>query len=319
MLKNQRIFITGGAGFIGSLLVGQLVEKNKIVVYDNLTRNSLKDKPYRNHPNLEVVVGDILDLGRLMRNMAGARYVIHCAAVAGVDAVIKHPIKTMKVNLLGSANVFRTAAELHTCKRVICFSTSEVFGQYTFLDDESDTIRLKQAGEARWTYAISKLVEEHFAMAYFIENKLPIVILRPFNIYGPGQVGEGALRTFVQQAIQNKPITIHGDGTQIRAWCYVNDLIDAVMLALEHRKAVGETFNIGNNKAVETIHGLANTVIRVLDSKSEIKFVKKKFPDILLRIPAVRKAKKLLNFEAKVSLEEGIKRTAEYYRRTLNG
>src|SRR5207247_54300 len=107
-------------------------------------------------------------------------------------------------------------------------------------------------------------------IAYHQEKKLACTVVRPFNIYGPGQVGEGALRTFVQRAIRNEPIEIHGDGTQIRAWCYVDDMVDGVLLALHHPKAVGESFNIGNQRAVTTIYGLANTVIRVLESKSEI-------------------------------------------------
>ena len=234
MLKNQHIFITGGTGFIGSTLAGRLIENNKVIIYDNLTRNSLRDKPYKNHPNLNLIPGDILDCKKLKNCMAGSRYIIHCAAIAGVDSVIEHPVGTMRVNLLGSANVLKAAEQLENCERVICFSTSEVFGQYSFHNDEADSIKLKQTGEARWTYAISKLFEEYLATAYFIEKKLPIVVLRPFNIYGPGQIGEGAIRIFIQQAIQNQPLKIHGDGTQIRAWCYIDDMIDAVLTVLTH-------------------------------------------------------------------------------------
>lgn len=315
MKKNQKIFITGGAGFIGSTLVGSLIERHRVIIYDNLTRNSLKTKPYSDHSNLEWVIGDILNLGKLSLWMTGANYVIHCAAIAGVDAVIEHPVNTMRVNLLGSANVLEAATQLSECKRVICFSTSEVFGQHAFCNVESNGSVIGEAGEARWTYAISKLAEEHLAVAYYIEKRLPVVILRPFNIYGPGQVGGGALRTFIQRAIKNEPIEIHGNGTQIRAWCYIDDMIDAILLTLEHPKAVGETFNIGNQKAIETIYGLANTVIRVLNSKSSIIFTQKSYIDVELRIPSVEKARELLNFEAKVDLEEGIEKTAEYYRK----
>jgi UDP-glucose 4-epimerase len=127
-------------------------------------------------------------------------------------------------------------------------------------------------------------------------------------------VGEGALRTFIKRAINNERIEIHGDGTQIRAWCFVDDMIEGVMLAMEHPRAVGESFNIGNQRAITTIYGLANTVVRVLNSKSEIVFVRKDYADVELRIPAVVKAQDLLGFEAKVDLEEGICLTAEYYR-----
>ena len=173
---------------------------------------------------------------------------------------------------------------------------------------------LGKVGEARWTYAVSKLAEEHLAIAYCQEKWLPTTVVRPFNVYGPGQVGEGALRTFVLRALKHEPIEIHGDGTQIRAWCYVDDMVDWVLLTMAHPKAVGESFNIGNQKAVTTIYGLANTVVRVLDSTSPIIFSRKDYADVELRVPSVCKARELLQFEAQIDLEEGIRRTAQYYR-----
>jgi UDP-glucose 4-epimerase len=139
-------------------------------------------------------------------------------------------------------------------------------------------------------------------------------VVRPFNIYGPGQVGEGALRTFIQKAVRNEPLEIHGDGTQIRAWCYVDDMVDGVLLTMTHPKAVGESFNIGNQKAITTIYGLANTVVRVLNSRSPVVFTHKDYVDVELRIPSIKKSLDLLGFEAKIDLEEGIRRTAEFYR-----
>jgi UDP-glucose 4-epimerase len=144
---------------------------------------------------------------------------------------------------------------------------------------------------------------------------LPTTVLRPFNVYGPGQVGEGALRTFIIRAIRDEPIEIHGDGSQIRAWCYIDDMIDGLLLALENPKAIGESFNIGNQRAVVTIYGLANTVVRVLGSNSSIGFTRKDYVDVELRVPSVRKAAEVLGFEAKVDLEDGIRRSADHYRR----
>jgi len=312
-IKNRTILITGGAGFIGSTLAGRLVESNRIVIFDNLTRNSLKDRPFRDHPNLTLVQGDVLDFDAVVRTMQDADLVVHCAAIAGIDTVALKPVTTMRVNMLGSANVLEAAARQQRCDRVVCFSTSEVFGQQAFRSSETDKTVMGSVGEARWTYAVSKLAEEHLAIAYFKEQGLPTTVVRPFNVYGPGQVGEGALRTFITRAINNEPIEIHGDGTQIRAWCYVDDMIDGVLLALTHPKAVGESFNIGNQRAVTTIYGLANTVVRVLDSHSTISFARKDYADVELRIPAVEKARNVLGFEAKVDLEEGVRRTAAYY------
>jgi UDP-glucose 4-epimerase len=314
MIEGKKVFITGGAGFIGSMLIGRLVENNQIVAFDNLARNSLKNKSFFDHPNLTLIQGDVLDFEQVNQAIQGADVVVHCAAIAGIDTVIKKPVSTMRVNMIGSANVLEAAARLPKCERVVCFSTSEVFGQQAFRSNEKDKTVLGSVGEARWTYAVSKLAEEHLAIAYYQEQGLPVTVLRPFNVYGPGQVGEGALRTFIDRALKNRPLEIHGDGTQIRAWCYVDDMIEGVMLSIVHPNAVGESFNIGNQRAVVTIYGLANTVVRVLHSTSPIVFTRKDYADVELRIPAVGKARDVLGFEAKVDLDEGIERTAEYYR-----
>ena len=314
MIENKTVFITGGAGFIGSTLAERLIERNRVVLFDNLARNSLKDKPFRNHPNLALIQGDILDFDALRQAMQGADVVVHAAAIAGIDTVVKSPVRTMRVNMIGSANVLEAAASLSRVDRVVCFSTSEVFGQQAFRSQETDNTVMGRVGEARWTYAVSKLAEEHLAISYYKEQWLPTAVVRPFNVYGPGQVGEGAIRTFIQRAIRNEPIQIHGDGTQIRAWCYVDDMVEGVLLAMAHPRAVGESFNIGNQRAVTTIYGLAAEVVRVLESKSDITFVRRDYVDVELRIPHVGKARDLLGFEARVDLEEGIRRTGEYYR-----
>ncbi len=314
MIKGKKIFITGGAGFIGSTLIGRLIEQNQIVAFDNLSRNALERQPYKDHPNLKLVVGDVLDYPALEKAMQGADLVVHCAAIAGIDTVVKNPVMTMRVNMVGSANVLEAAAKLDHVDRVVCFSTSEVFGTNAFRSSEMDKTSIGKVGEGRWTYAVSKLAEEHLAIAYYQHQWLPVTVVRPFNVYGPTQVGDSAMRTFVMRALKNETITINGDGTQIRAWCYVDDMVRGTLLAMEHPKAIGESFNIGNQRAVTTIYGLANTVIRVLNSKSKIQFVYKEYADVELRIPNVSKARELIGFEAEVDLEEGIAKTAEGFR-----
>jgi UDP-glucose 4-epimerase len=140
------------------------------------------------------------------------------------------------------------------------------------------------------------------------------VILRPFNVYGPGQTGEGAISIFIRKALIDEDLFIFGDGSQIRAWCYVDDMVAGVMAALTHPAAVGESFNIGNARAVSTIHGLAEAVIRVLGSKSKIIFKPSLSADIELRIPKVNKAREMIEFEAKVDLDEGLRRTIDWIR-----
>jgi UDP-glucose 4-epimerase len=312
-LSGKRIFITGGAGFIGSTLIGRLIESNDIVVYDDLRRNALAALPYAKHRRLKIIEGDVLDLRTLRKAIEGANIVVHCAAVAGIDTVLKRPTETMRVNMLGAANVLAAAKGSKALERLVNFSTSEVFGPSAFRAGEADITEIGAVGEARWTYAVSKLAAEHLAKAYHQEFGMPTVTLRPFNVYGPGQVGEGAMRTFIIRALANQEIEIHGDGNQIRAWCYIDDFIKGLLLSMTHPKAVGESFNIGNARAVVTIFGLAQTVVRVLKSKSSIRFAKKSYADIELRVPSVSKARDIIGFEAEVDLEEGIRRTAEHF------
>jgi UDP-glucose 4-epimerase len=313
-IQDQKIFITGGAGFIGSALAERLIERNQIIIYDNFSRDALTGKTFIGHKHLTVVKGDVMDYGPLSKAMKGANLIVHCAGIAGVDTVIQSPTRTLDVNIVGSINVLKAACELDQCGRVVCFSTSEVFGQRAFGSQETDTTSIGAVGEARWIYAVSKLAEEHAAIAYWKEKKLPTTVVRPFNIYGPGQIGEGAIRVFIERAVRNETIYIHGDGTQIRAWCYVDDMVEGTLCTMLKPEAIGESFNIGNRRSIETIYGLANTIIRIVGSRSDVKFSGQQRADIELRIPSVEKAKSLLQFEARVGLEDGILRTAAYYR-----
>ena len=310
--KGKCIFITGGAGFIANRLIGLLIEDNNIVVYDNFHRDTLSNTSYINHKNLKVVKGDVLNYALLEESMAGADIVVHAAAIAGIDTVIKSPVKTMRVNMIGTANVLEAARVNHVTGRVIDFSTSEVFGSYAFKSSENSETVAGNAGEARWTYAVSKLAGEHLAMAYCKEFNLPVASVRPFNVYGPGQTGEGAIQIFINRALKNEDIFIYGDGNQIRAWCYVDDFVDCLMCCIEDQNAIGESFNIGNARAVLTTYGLAQTVCRILNSSSKIIFKPALSADVELRIPSVDKAFDTLGFKAKVDVDEGILKTAEW-------
>lgn len=317
MIKNKKIFITGGAGFIASTLIAKLAEGNEIIVYDNFHRDTITSTGLAKHKNVNIVRGDVLDLESMTHAMRGCNTVIHAAGIAGIDTVVKSPVKTMQVNMLGTANALAAAQGVGIDHRFIDFSTSEVFGSMAFRSSENDETVAGSAGEARWTYAVSKLAGEHLAKAYHSEYNLPVVTVRPFNVYGPGQTGEGAIQIFISKALKNEPISIHGDGAQIRAWCYVDDFVDCILRCLESNNAVGESFNIGNPRAVITILGLAQTVCRVLNSKSEIKFVPELSADIAIRIPSVTKSADLLEFRAQVDLDEGIKNTAAWIEKHL--
>lgn len=314
MIKDKNIFITGGAGFIANALIKNLVEHNKITVYDNFHRDTLSTSSIATHPNLKIIKGDVLNQELLTESMRGANIVVHAAGIAGIDTVIKNPVHTMRVNMMGTACALE-AAKINGIKdRFIDFSTSEVFGSMAFKSAETDQTVSGSAGEARWVYAVSKLAGEHLAHAYFKQYNLPVVTVRPFNVYGPGQTGEGAIQIFIKRALKNEDITIHGDGNQIRAWCFVDDFVDCLMMCMENPKAIGESFNLGNARAVITTLGLAQTVCRVLDSDSKILFKPALSADIELRIPSVAKASDLLGFKAKVDLDEGILKTAHFFK-----
>lgn len=311
-MEEKNIFITGGAGFIANTLIQRLIEKNKITVYDNFHRDTLTGSGYANHPNLSIIKGDVLDFDLLCSSMKGANVVIHAAGIAGIDTVIKNPVSTMRVNMIGTANALEAARINEVSERFIDFSTSEVFGSMAFRSAETDETVSGSAGEARWTYAVSKLAGEHLAHAYYSQYNLPVVTVRPFNVYGPGQTGEGAIQIFIKKALKNEDIYIYGDGNQIRAWCFVNDFVECIFKCLQNDNAIGESFNIGNARAVITILGLAQTVCRVLNSTSKIIFQDALSADIALRIPSVEKSTRILGYKAKIDLEEGIALTAAW-------
>jgi len=314
MIRGKRIFITGGAGFIGTSLIKRLISNNKIVVYDNLHRNAIKYSGFLNHPNMKFIQGDVLDSNKVNKSIKGCNIVIHMASIAGVGTVISMPVKTMEVALLGTFNVLKAAKEKGNIERFIDFSTSEVFGIFAFNVNENDLASIGPAGEPRWTYAASKLAAEHLAISYFRENAFPSLVIRPFNVFGPGQVGIGAIQVFIKSALKNKPIYINNNGSQIRSWCYIDDIVDAITLCMEKKEAIGQIFNIGHPNNTLTIYNLANIIKGLCGSRSKILFNKKKIVDVELRVPDIDKARRLLGFKPKVELEQGLIKTIEWYR-----
>jgi len=315
VLRNKKILLTGGAGFIGSQIARRLAADNEIVIFDNLHRNALAYTDLTAGGNVTVVEGDVLNGEDLMEAASGCHVIVHLAAIAGVDTVMSMPTLTMKVNLLGTLNAL-DAAVAAGVERFIDFSTSEVFGSHVYMGEEHDATTLGVVGESRWTYAVSKLAAEHLTHAYHKEHGLPTVTVRPFNVYGPQQVGIGAIHTFVVEALKGNDLEIHGEGTQIRAWCYVDDMVDGVMLCLEKDEAVGHVFNIGNPRATVTVANLAHLIKRLCGSRSRIVYSQRDYVDVELRIPSIKKAMEMLGYWPKVDLEEGLERTIAWYRET---
>ncbi len=316
-IEGRRILITGGAGFIGSHLVERLAAKNELRLFDSLHRNALTGTGLEALPSVELIQGDVLDRAAVDRAIDGCDVVIHLASIAGVDTVMRIPVQTMRVSLLGTANLLEAALAQPNMHRFIDFSTSEVFGSHAYNVSEGDVTSLGAVGEARWTYSVAKLATEHLCMCYHREHDLPAVAVRPFNIYGPRQVGEGAVHHFILRALKGEPLTIHNDGAQIRAWCYVDDIVDGIDLVLSRDEAPGNTFNIGNPRSTVTIYNLAREIIRLSSSGSAIEHVTWDHPDVELRIPNVDKARDILGFAPQVDLEEGLLRTISWYRKNL--
>ena len=306
--------MTGGAGFIGTSLARRLVDENEVVILDNLHRDSLTATELAEHPNLRFVQGDVLDAELVRQLTDGATHVVHMAAIAGVNKVLESRVRTMRVNLIGTYNILEAAAHAGGIERLIDFSTSEVFGTHAYKVEETHVTTQGSVGEARWTYAVSKLAGEYLAHSYFDEFELPAVSVRPFNVYGPGQVGSGAIHQFTVRALAGEELVIHGDGSQIRAWCFVDDIVEALLRILERDETVGEVFNIGNPRSVVTVFDLASRIRQLAGSESEIVFRPLHYTDVEMRIPNVDKARKLLGWEPRVDLDEGLARTIAWYR-----
>jgi UDP-glucuronate decarboxylase len=318
-IKNKKILLTGGAGFIGSTLAKKLVDSNEILIYDNFSRDSIRYKNIKSK-NLRIVKDDVLN-GEALRNVCEdfrPEIVVHLAAIAGIDTVIIDPINTLDVNINGTLNLLKALKKYSgRMERFLDFSTSEVLGAYAYKSSEKSNTNFAPVGEGRWTYSISKVTGEHLVHSFYKQHGYPCVTIRPFNIYGPGQVGEGAIQIFIKNVVKGKDIEIHGDGDQIRSWCYVDDMMDGIEMCLTNKKAIGEVFNIGNPKGTITISSLAEKIIHLCKSKSKIVYVPKNYVDVELRIPSIEKAQDLLGFYPKIDLNEGILRTYKWYKKNI--
>lgn len=313
-LKGLKILITGGAGFIGTHLAERFCADNKIILFDNLRRDSLSSIPeLKNHPNVEFIEGDILNQEKLHAAVEGCNIILHLAAIAGVSSYYKEPAKTLMVNLIGTLNVLECCKDSNT-EKIIDFSTSEVYGADAFNVNESSNYCIGPVQDFRWTYATSKLASEQLTFRYGETFNLKVFSVRPFNIYGPRQTGEGAIGNFFRAVVRNEPMIIHGDGTPIRAWCYISDCIDAIQLLLQNNSVESGVFNIGNPRETYSTLGLARLVCQVVQKDVPMVFRETNTTEIRVRVPNIDKARNILHYEPKVNLENGLRETYEWYR-----
>jgi len=311
VIKDKRILITGGRGFIGSALAKRLAPDNDVVCLDeNLNGNSIEES--------RQIAGSILDKDVLATAVSGSHIVIHTAAMLGVHNVHQNIIKTLETNYTGTANVLQSALTATTClEQVVLFSTSEIFGVGADRVNERGTPTFPDATDPRWCYGIGKLAAEHLALGYHKQYSLPITIVRPFNVFGEGRTGNHALLHFIGNALRGEDLVVYGDGRQVRAWCHIDDFCNAVLRMLDTGKAIGEAFNIGNPENTISVLGLAEKVIQLCGSGSKIVFEPSPFTDIPIRIPDIGLARGILEFEPKIGLEDGLQRTIEWIRENL--
>ncbi len=283
-----------------------------VVLFDNLRRNSLRLTNLADRPEVQFVEGDIRDRSLVARLVENADAVFHLAAIAGVSSYYAEPEATLRVNIEGTVAVVDAvvAAEV---PRLVYVSTSEVYGQDAHDVDEESPCAIGPSSDRRWVYATSKLAGEHLVLRAGESHGFAATVLRPFNVYGPRQTGEGAIRNFCVAAASGVPLEVYGDGSAVRAWCYVEDFVAAAVSTLTTPAAVGQIFNIGNPDAAIDTNGLAQLIASFVPG-SKIRPGNVNRAEVAYRTPVIEKARSLLAFEPRIGLGEGLQRTIEWTR-----
>jgi UDP-glucose 4-epimerase len=318
----MRALITGGAGFIGSHLTERLLKDDYgVTVIDNLSTGSLNNiQNCKGHSEFEFVEGDIRDSDLMAPLVDRSDMIFHLAAAVGVKLIAEDPVLTIETNIGGTEVVLDMANNFG--KKIFLASSSEVYGKSEAVPfREEDDIVLGSTSFSRWAYACSKAIDEFLGLAFYQQYGLNVVIGRFFNTIGPRQTGQYGMVVprFVQMALNNEPILICGTGKQTRCFCYVADLVDAVIRLMNCKHAAGKVYNIGSNEEI-SIEELANKIIEITGSKSKKEFVSYEFlygrpiDDMMRRVPDLERIKETIDWEAKMSLQESIKLIADNIR-----
>ena len=318
----MRTLVTGGAGYIGSHLVDRLVRLNhEVTVIDDLSTGNLTNLQAV-HSDIRFVEATILDADVVDTLVAGADVVFHLAAAVGVGHIIEQPLRSLVINTKGAENVI-TACVQHD-RRLLLASTSEIYGKTTKMPMSEDDDRvLGSTTIARWGYSTAKAIDEHLALAH-AEHGLRMSIVRYFNSYGPRLDPRGygsVVANLMRQAIDNEPLTVHGDGSQTRCFTYVDDTVEGTLRAALDLRGEGKIFNVGNDHETSIID-LATTIIAMTGSSSAVQHISyeqrfgKGFEDTKRRIPDVQRARTVLDFNAGISLQDGLQRTLAWWRAT---
>jgi len=305
----MRVFVTGGAGFIGSHLCDALVERgDDVTILDNLSTGSHNNISHLKH-RIRVTKGDIRDTGLVESLVAESDLVLHMAASLGVDNILENPIESISTNFYGSEVVLNAALKFD--KRILIASTSEIYGKNTRQPlSETDDRVIGTPQKLRWTYSDAKALEEATAHFLFLTKQLRVTTIRFFNTVGPRQSGKYGMviPRFVRAAIENKALEIYGDGSQTRVFCHVSDSVKAILALSANDKAIGEVFNIGGKGEISILE-LAKLIIKQTNSKSRITFTDYKdayavgFEEMARRVPDISKITSLAGWEPKLGLD----------------
>ncbi len=318
----MRIFITGGAGFIGSNLVDALMKQgHEITVMDNLSIGKASNIEHHLESDCFHFVNDsILNVSTLERLVRQADLIYHLAAVVGVKYVVEDPLSAIVTNVRGTENVLELAFKYWV--RTVIASSSEIYGKSTVIPLQEDGDRLLgPTTVGRWSYSDAKAIDEYFALAY-AKKGLPVTVVRYFNVHGPRLDPKGygsVIAKFITQALRGEPLTVYDDGEQTRCFTYIADAVEGTIRAATVREAAGRVFNIGSDRET-SVNELAQLIRQLTGSCSEIVHVPylsaygPHFEETRRRVPDVSRAREVLGFEARTSLEEGAQRTLEWFR-----
>jgi UDP-glucose 4-epimerase len=313
-------FITGGAGFIGSHLAEALLgQGHEVTVLDDLSTGAIENIQHlKERPGFKYVIDSVTNEPVLAELIDGADVVFHLAAAVGVKLIVEAPVHTIETNVHGTEVVLKHANKKK--KLVVIASTSEVYGKSTDVPFREDAdLVMGPTPKHRWAYACSKAIDEFLALAYWKERKLPVIIVRFFNTVGPRQTGRYGMviPNFVRQGLAGQPITVHGDGTQTRSFCYVGDVVDALLRLVSEPRAVGEVFNVGNNQEISILE-LAEKVRSLTGGRSDIVTIpydqayEAGFEDMPRRVPDLTKIAHLVGYQPKVGLDEILARVVDH-------
>ena len=304
----MKVFITGGAGFIGSHLCDALVARgDEVSILDNLSTGS-KDNIAHLDGKIKVSQGDIRDQSLVESLVADSELVLHMAAALGVDNILENPIESISTNFYGSEIVLGAALKFD--KRILIASTSEIYGKNTKQPlSETDDRVIGTPQKLRWTYSDAKALEEATAHFLFLTKQLRVTTIRFFNTVGPRQTGKYGMviPRFIENALQNKPLQIYGDGAQKRCFLHIQDAIDAVVRVAFSPKTIGTTLNIGNDTEISILE-LAEKIISFTNSKSPIEFIPYKlayglgFEEMQRRVPNIQLINELVEWGPKLDL-----------------